>query len=31
MTNYEAHYPFSLDNVKEFILFCRASGGFEIC
>ena len=31
MTDYKAHYPFSLDNVKEFINFCRASGGFEIC
>ena len=31
MTDYKAHYPFSLDNVKEFIIFCRASGGFEIC
>jgi hypothetical protein len=31
MTDYKAHYPFSVDNVKEFIIFCRASGGFEIC
>ena len=31
MTDYKAPYPFSLDNVKEFIIFCRASGGFEIC
>lgn len=26
-----ASYPFSVDNVKEFIKFCRSSGGFEIC
>ena len=23
-------YPFSTDNVKEFEIFCRLSGGFEI-
>lgn len=26
-----ASYPFSVQNVKEFIEFCRNSGGFEIC
>jgi hypothetical protein len=26
-----ASYPFSIENVKEFISFCRCSGGFEIC
>ena len=31
LTNYEAHYPFSVDNVKDFAKFCRESGGFEIC
>lgn len=31
LTNYEAHYPFSVDNVKSFAKFCRESGGFEIC
>ena len=31
LTNYEAHYPFSVENVKSFAKFCRESGGFEIC
>ena len=31
LTNYEAHYPFSVENVKDFAKFCRESGGFEIC
>ena len=31
LTNYEAHYPFSVQNVKDFANFCRESGGFEIC
>ena len=31
LTNYEAHYPFSVHNVKDFANFCRESGGFEIC
>ena len=31
LTNYEAHYPFSVENVKDFARFCRESGGFEIC
>ena len=30
-TNYSANYPFSIDNVKEFIEFARNSGGFRIC
>ncbi len=25
------HYPFSVQNVREFAEFCRESGGFEIC
>lgn len=25
------NYPFSIDNVKEFISFCRESKGFRIC
>lgn len=25
------YYPFSVDNVKEFITFLRGCGGFEIC
>jgi hypothetical protein len=25
------NYPFALDNVKEFISFCRESKGFRIC
>jgi len=29
--NWDAHYPFDADNVKEFEQFCRLSGGFEIC
>jgi hypothetical protein len=24
-------YPFSIDNVRNFAEFCKASGGFEIC
>lgn len=27
----QANYPFSEKNVKEFSIFCRASGGFSIC
>ena len=27
----DKNYPFSTDNVKEFEIFCRLSGGFEIC
>ena len=26
----ETHYPFSAENVQEFVTFLRASGGFEI-
>ena len=26
-----ASYPFSVENVQEFITFLRGSGGFEIC
>lgn len=25
------HYPFSEENVREFVTFLRACGGFEIC
>ena len=28
--SWEAHYPFSVENVVEFAAFARASGGFEI-
>ena len=28
---WKAHYPFSVENVKDFIKFCRDSGGFAIC
>ena len=30
-TNFNKHYPFDIDNVKEFAEFCIQSGGFEIC
>ena len=30
-TDYRANYPFSIENVKEFIEFARNSGGFRIC
>ncbi|HSG30661.1 MAG TPA: hypothetical protein VLB82_03855 [Thermodesulfobacteriota bacterium] len=29
--NWASSYPFDIDNVKEFILFARCSGGFSIC
>ncbi len=29
--NFATHYPFDLENVREFARFLRASGGFEIC
>jgi hypothetical protein len=29
--DYRANYPFSIDNVKEFIEFAKNSGGFRIC
>jgi hypothetical protein len=28
---WDAHYPFSVENVQEFANFCRYSGGFQIC
>ena len=28
---WNASYPFSVENVKEFAEFCRYSGGFRIC
>lgn len=28
--SFEADYPFSVENVKEFALFLRSSGGFQI-
>ena len=31
MTKHVASYPFSVENVKNFISFCRSSGGFRIC
>ena len=30
-TNFNKHYPFDVDNVKDFAEFCLESGGFEIC
>jgi hypothetical protein len=30
-TNFNKHYPFDVDNVESFALFCIESGGFEIC
>lgn len=27
----EAAYPFSVENVQEFVVFLRACGGFQIC
>ena len=27
---WEANYPFSVDNVREFEIFCEQSGGFSI-
>ena len=29
--NWADSYPFDVDNVKEFIVFARCSGGFSIC
>ena len=29
--NFNKHYPFDIDNVKDFAEFCIQSGGFEIC
>ena len=29
--DYRSSYPFSIDNVKEFVEFARNSGGFRIC
>ena len=29
--NWAANYPFSLENVINFVKFCRESGGFHIC
>ena len=29
-TKFFSQYPFSEENVKEFALFCKESGGFEI-
>ena len=31
MQKHTASYPFSVENVKRFIAFCRSCGGFEIC
>lgn len=28
---WDAEYPFSVENVKEFVAFLRGCGGFEIC
>jgi hypothetical protein len=29
--HWDTHYPFDVENVKEFARFCRDSGGFRIC
>ena len=29
--DFNANYPFSVDNLERFITFCSESGGFEIC
>ena len=29
--NWATHYPFEEKNVKQFIQFCKNSGGFSIC
>ena len=29
--DFSRHYPFDVDNVKDFAMFCLESGGFEIC
>lgn len=29
--HWDTHYPFDVENVKEFAQFCRDSGGFKIC
>ncbi len=29
--DWSAHYPFDIDNIRSFTLFCKQSGGFEIC
>jgi len=29
--NFSTHYPFSVENVREFVAFLRDCGGFRIC
>ena len=29
--DFNKHYPFDIENVKEFAEFCIESGGFKIC
>ncbi|MFC4252941.1 hypothetical protein [Sinimarinibacterium flocculans] len=29
--HFDTHYPFSIENVREFEAFLRTCGGFEIC
>jgi len=29
--NFQANYPFDVENVKAFATFCVESGGFEVC
>lgn len=29
--HWQKNYPFSVENVREFSVFCRDSGGFTIC
>jgi len=28
--NFETHFPFATDNVREFVALLKDSGGFEI-
>ena len=29
--DFSKNYPFDVDNIERFALFCIESGGFEIC
>jgi DnaJ-class molecular chaperone len=31
VVNFAANYPFSTENVREFVTFLRDCGGFRIC
>jgi len=30
-SDFDRHYPFDVENVRDFAMFCLESGGFEIC